>query len=131
MNTKAKPYGSHRFALCFENMTGMSGWVTEKIFDCFILDTVPVYWGANDIQEHVPTQSFIDYREYPSPEQLHDQLVEMERSEYRRMRAAGKEFVYQCDIFKPEFYASKLLKLTNNILNSSQKSTISERRSAD
>jgi hypothetical protein len=30
----------------------MENWVTEKIVDCVITGTVPIYWGAPNIGEY-------------------------------------------------------------------------------
>ena len=61
--SKAETLGRYAFALCFENAKPR-GWVTEKIFDCFFAGTVPVYWGAPEITDHVPAECFIDMRRF-------------------------------------------------------------------
>jgi len=38
----------HRFAICFENCV-FPGYVTEKIFDCFLAGCVPVYWARRTL----------------------------------------------------------------------------------
>jgi hypothetical protein len=60
-NSKSQTLGEYKFSICFENSV-LKGWVTEKIFDCFFAGTVPVYWGAPDIQRYVPAECFIDMR---------------------------------------------------------------------
>lgn len=42
----------YRFALVFEN-NRVPGYVTEKITNALLADTVPIYWGAPDIAEHI------------------------------------------------------------------------------
>lgn len=42
-----------RFALCFENCV-FPGYVTEKVFDCFLSGCVPIYLGAPDITDFIP-----------------------------------------------------------------------------
>jgi alpha(1,3/1,4) fucosyltransferase len=32
------------FALCFENLR-IQGWLTEKLFECLRVGTIPIYWG--------------------------------------------------------------------------------------
>lgn len=44
-----------RFSICYENVRDMPGYITEKIFDCFFAGCVPVYWGANNVAEHIPS----------------------------------------------------------------------------
>ena len=54
---------NYRFALCFEN-TAFPGYVTEKIFDCFVAGCIPIYLGAPDIKDLLPASSFIDARDF-------------------------------------------------------------------
>lgn len=78
----------YRFALCFENLyldPWSRGYVTEKLFDCFAAGTVPVYLGAYDIEKYVPSDCFIDYRQFSSVAQLHNKLVSTSRTEWECM----------------------------------------------
>ena len=45
-------------------MSDTPGYMTEKIWDSFKAKTVPVYWGASNIEEYVPKNCFIDYRDF-------------------------------------------------------------------
>ena len=68
-DSKSATLGQYKFALCFENSI-LKGWITEKIFDCFFAGTVPVYWGAPDIETYVPSDCFIDMRRFSGYEEL-------------------------------------------------------------
>lgn len=48
----------YRFSLAIENTSKDDYW-TEKISDCFLSYTVPLYWGATNISEYFPKDSFI------------------------------------------------------------------------
>ena len=61
--SKRETLGHYKFAVCFENSV-LKGWITEKIFDCFFAGTVPLYWGAPDIEDHIPAECFIDMRRF-------------------------------------------------------------------
>ena len=50
---KAETYHKYKFAICFENMKNIKGYVTEKILDCLTAGIVPVYAGADNIEEYV------------------------------------------------------------------------------
>lgn len=71
-----------RFSICFENIRGKKGYITEKIFDCFAAGVVPVYLGASNIEDYVPKDCFIDMRDYPSFEALYPVLKEMSKETY-------------------------------------------------
>lgn len=60
---KPATMGSYTFAICFENAI-WPGYVTEKIFDCMVVGTIPIYWGAPDIEGDVPAECFIDMRKF-------------------------------------------------------------------
>jgi hypothetical protein len=60
---KVATLSNYRFALCFEN-TAFPGYVTEKIFDCFVAGCIPIYLGAPDIRDLLPAGSFIDARDF-------------------------------------------------------------------
>ena len=72
----------YKFCICYEN-AHFPGYVTEKIFDCFVAGCVPVYWGADNIDKYVPQNCFIDRRNFATHEQLYDFLVTMPREAYQ------------------------------------------------
>lgn len=53
----------YRFVLCYEN-TVFPGYVTEKVFDAFFAGSIPIYLGAPDIEELIPSEAFLDAREF-------------------------------------------------------------------
>lgn len=85
----------YRFALCFENLyldPWSRGYVTEKLFDCFAAGTVPVYWGAYDIEKYLPQDCYIDFRRFSSPASLRDRLNGMSEAEWSQYAAAMRRF---------------------------------------
>ena len=91
--------GKFRFAICYENQI-LKGWITEKIFDCFRAGTVPVYWGAPDIENSIPAECFIDRRRFGSYPELRDFLHQLSPEEVRGYREAGRRFL-SSDAFHP------------------------------
>ena len=73
---------NYKFAICFENMEKVDGYVTEKIFDCFYADCVPVYWGPDNIEKYVPKNCFVDFRDFSDFDALYDHLINMTEEEY-------------------------------------------------
>ena len=70
--------GNYRFAICYENAHGYAGYITKKIFDCMLAGTVPVYWGAPNIAQWVPSDCFIDRTLFTSEAELHAHLQAMD-----------------------------------------------------
>ncbi len=81
-----------KFALCFENCV-FPGYVTEKIFDCFLSGCIPVYWGAPDIADFVPAATFIDARKFKGWAEMESYLREMTENEGQRHHDAIIRFL--------------------------------------
>lgn len=64
MDDKIELLSNFKYCICFENLTCVKGYITEKIFDCFKARCVPVYWGADNIEEYIPKDCFIDFRDF-------------------------------------------------------------------
>lgn len=48
----------YRYSLAIENYSGMYYW-TEKIADCFLSYTMPIYYGCTNISNYFPPESYI------------------------------------------------------------------------
>lgn len=72
----------YKFCFAYENVKGIPGYVTEKIFDSLQAGCVPVYWGAPNIGEYVPKGCFIHREDFSSNEALYHYLRNMKRAEY-------------------------------------------------
>jgi hypothetical protein len=97
--SKADTLSGYTFSICFENQI-LEGWVTEKIFDCLLVGTVPVYLGAPDIERWVAPECFIDMRRFSGYEELRSFLHDLSPSEIQAYREAGREY-FRSDQYKP------------------------------
>lgn len=97
--SKSETLGRYTFALCFENQV-VRGWMTEKIFDCLFAGAVPVYWGAPDVTDFVPSEAFIDMRRFADFAELRRFLHAVTPAELEHFREAGRAFV-ESDRFAP------------------------------
>lgn len=93
VDNKKNVLKNYKFALCFENTRGYRGYVTEKIFDCFAAGTVPIYYGAPNIEKYVPKECFIDFRDFDNYERLYTFLYEMTELEYQAFLDAAKVYI--------------------------------------
>ena len=89
---KLDTIGKYQFAGCFENMI-YTGYVTEKIIDCFVAGTIPLYLGAPDIEAWIPPESYIDLRKYSSYEELAALINEMSPSDGLKLVSAGRDYL--------------------------------------
>ncbi len=98
--------GLYRFALCYENISDVPGYITEKLFDAFFAGTVPVYRGADNVAAHIPTECFIDLRRFDDYPSLYAYLTEMTDERYLGYLDAIEDFLtsrrawpFSCDCF--------------------------------
>ena len=71
----------YKFYLAFENSL-CPDYVTEKLFQTLMYDTVPVVLGGVDYDRFAPPHSFIDVRQFESAKQLADYLLLLDRSDH-------------------------------------------------
>jgi hypothetical protein len=88
-----------KFNICFENCA-FPGYVTEKIFDSFLSGSIPIYFGAPDILDFIPENTFIDYRKFDSQEGLDKYLRNISEEEGVKMTTAAKDFLTGKDFDK-------------------------------
>jgi hypothetical protein len=86
--TVLEPY---MFSICPEN-SRHNGYYSEKIVDCFVAKTIPVYWGCKDIGKHFNLDGVIQFENYDdlvtklqslTPEFYHDREPAIEEN-FRR-----------------------------------------------
>lgn len=82
----------YKFSICYENAKDINGYITEKIFDCFFAGCVPIYWGANNITDHIPKECFIDKREFKNYEELYEYIKNISDGKYLEYLDAIEEF---------------------------------------
>lgn len=97
----------YKFAICYENARDISGYITEKIFDCLFAGCVPIYLGANNIIEHIPKECFIDKRDFESYEELYVFMHNMSDDDYSAYLKAIEKFLNSDKIypFSSEYFA--------------------------
>jgi hypothetical protein len=81
---KLSTLNRYRFNICYENMKGVQGYITEKIFDSFAAGCVPVYWGASNVTDYIPRNCFIRRKDFSSFDALVKHLRNMQEPEYNR-----------------------------------------------
>ena len=84
---------NYKFCICYENTKNMKGYITEKIFDCFSSGTVPIYWGASNIEDYIPKESFIDRRQFLNDEDLYRFLKEISKEQYECYLSSAEDFI--------------------------------------
>lgn len=100
----------YRFSICYENMEGIPGYITEKIFDSFSAGCVPVYLGATNIGNLIPSGCFVNRRDFGSYDELYKFMAGMDELTYKNY-LSNIEYFTRSDaakVFSAEYYASSL-----------------------
>lgn len=94
-----------RFCACFENCM-VNGYITEKIFTCFTAGCVPIYWGAPNVEEYIPKDCFIDYRDFSNDEDLYQFLKSMSKERYNQYLQRIEAYLKsdKAHLFSPEHF---------------------------
>ena len=103
---------NYRFAFCYENVAGLHGYITEKIFDAMGAGCIPIYWGAPDIEQFVPSECFIHRTHFASHEDLWQYLHDMTESEFKQRQEAMHAFMQspRADLFSARHFGIEVAK---------------------
>lgn len=101
----------YKFAICFENSC-FPGWITERIFDCFLAGCIPIYLGDPNITRRIPIDTFIDAKQFESYERLYDYIKNIDKVEYMKYIEAIRNFINSENNFSftAEYFAETIIR---------------------
>lgn len=114
---KGEVFSKYRFAICYENTKNAQGYITEKIFDCFSGGAIPVYWGADNITDFIPDNTFIDRRKFANYYELLYYLQSITEAEYNQYIQNIKKFL-QSEAYKQftiDYYVTNMVRLLSDL----------------
>lgn len=82
-----------RFSIAYENVRGSRGYITEKIFDCFVHGCIPVYLGTPGATAAIPPDCFVDADHFSSEAALLDHLRSIDRERHAAMQSSIAAFL--------------------------------------
>lgn len=111
VDQKIEVLKNYKFSICFENAKGIEGYITEKIFDCFIAGSVPIYLGAPNISSFIPKDTFIDMREFSNYYELYECISNMPKDEYNNYLSCIRFFLQSPEgkLFSSENFAESIV----------------------
>lgn len=106
---------NYKFSICYENVMGINGYITEKIFDSMMSGCIPIYLGAPNIDSYVPQECFIDRSRFKSANDLYTHLINLSENEYENYLEAIKNYLGGEEInkFSCSYFADTI---ANNII---------------
>ena len=92
LTKKLEIFKNYQFCFVLENISDLNGYVTEKIWECFSIGVIPIYFGAPNISDYFPEDSFIDLRRFNSNySSLLKYISDMSDDDKNRMLESGRE----------------------------------------
>lgn len=70
----------YKFNIAFENSEA-PGYITEKLVDCYMANTVPIYWGSSGDVYPYPKESMICANDYDSVDDLVIRIIEIDNND--------------------------------------------------
>jgi len=81
---KADIAKNYKYMICFENDL-FPGYVTEKLLDAYLAETVPIYWGLLGGDKDINSKSFINLADFSSIAETIDQLHSVNKNQYEEI----------------------------------------------
>ena len=80
-------YSQYKFVIAFENSSSQ-GYITEKIFNVFLANSIPIYDGDTNVTEFINPNSFLPYNNMivqkvqmlMNNEELYNSIIEKEKT---------------------------------------------------
>lgn len=107
----------YKFCICYENMRSTNGYISEKIFDCLRAGCVPIYLGAANISDYVPTTCFIPREQFESNQELYDYIKNMPDDVYQQYLDTIADYLKndpRVDLFSIDHFVSVFLRVILN-----------------
>jgi len=106
----------YRFTIAYENVEGDYGYISEKIYDALFAGSVPVYRGAKNILDHVPSSCFIAASDFRSEKDMLSFLKHCSEREWSRYYEAGRNFINSATLrCTPQKYAASVIRALDQV----------------
>lgn len=101
----------YKFNFCLENSYNIKGLISEKIFDCFMAKTIPIYFGASDIENYIPKNCFVSYSDFKTLGNLYLFLKQMDYTTYLHYLESASRFLETAkDVFSTAKFIETIYK---------------------
>ncbi len=71
---------NYKFNIAFENSEA-PGYITEKLVDCYMANTIPIYWGSKGDVYPYPKESMICANDFKSIDELIEKIREIDQND--------------------------------------------------
>ena len=84
VNSKIEVASKYKFMLCFENDL-YPGYVTEKLLEAYLSNTVPVYWGDLGSSYYMNEKAFINLKDFQNMQEFTKYVANLTDAEYQEI----------------------------------------------
>ncbi len=70
---------SYKFGIAFENHSHKH-YITEKMYRCFLIGAVPIYWGDPEVAEQINPASFINCHDFKDFDEVMAHVIEVDNN---------------------------------------------------
>ena len=116
VNNKREKASEYLFQFSIENSNNTEGYISEKIFDAFFSNNIPIYCGAPNIKNFIPEDCFISMSDFLSIDELVDFTSKLTKLDLENFKKSRDKFLSssKARIFSVDFNSKILI---NEILN--------------
>jgi hypothetical protein len=97
---------NYKFTIAMENRDFFNeyhGYTTEKIFEPFVANSIPIYWGNKSIDKDFNTNAFINWNDFGSDEKVIEQIIKIDNDDNLFMDYLSEKIVVNNDLFTVEY----------------------------
>lgn len=111
VDSKIQTLKNYKFTFCFENCS-INGYISDPIFDAINARSVPIYFGAKNINMYIPEDCFINFSKFKSFDNLYSYLNDIDTDRYEKYLKSAYNFYnsIKSNVFKKEYFVSSLIK---------------------
>jgi len=102
IETKESVLPHYRYGLVLQNTyhpMWSAGYYSDELADTFACMTLPVYFGCYNIEDYVPLDCIVDYRQFASMKELDSFLNDMSEDEFRGYLERIDRFLRESDFW--------------------------------
>lgn len=102
LSNKRELFGHYRYILAFEN-TSQEGYVTEKLYDAYTLNSIPIYWGHPATQSNINSKSFLLASDEDHFDSLLSKVRELEENPEKYNEIYSQPLLYSVPDYSSRF----------------------------
>ena len=91
----------YKFTFAIEN-TSFPGYVTEKIMDPMLANSIPVYWGSPRISEEFNEKSFVNCHNFKTEDEIVEYIIYLDTNDDKYNKMYSEAFVHENEYFNFE-----------------------------